>query len=106
MAERTVAFVNLAGFVALSEAHGASTAADLATRFGELARHAATPPAQIVKTIGDAVMLAAPDPDSWLTATIALVAACRCATRVPARPRRHRTTARSTSVTAICSGPP
>ena len=76
MAERTVAFVDLAGFVALSEAHGASTAADLATHFGELARHAATPPAQILQTIGDAVMLAAPDPDTGLTATIALVAAC------------------------------
>ena len=76
MAERTVAFVDLAGFVALSEAHGASTAADLATRFGELARHAATPAAQILQTIGDAVMLAAPDPDTGLTATIALVAAC------------------------------
>jgi adenylate cyclase len=76
VAEATIAFVDLAGFVALTEAHGARTAADLAVRFSALARQAAAPPARIVKTIGDAVMICAPEAAAGLTATASLIQAC------------------------------
>jgi adenylate cyclase len=71
-----VAFVDLAGFVALTEAHGAATAADFAARFAALAGRVVPPPARVVKTIGDAVMLAAPDPDSGLRAAVAVLEGC------------------------------
>lgn len=60
--ERTVAFVDLAGFTALTETHGDEDAAELAERFADLARAALLPGERVVKTIGDAVMLDAPDP--------------------------------------------
>lgn len=62
--ERTVAFVDLAGFTALTETHGDEDAAELAERFAQLARAALLPGERVVKTIGDAVMLDAPDPAS------------------------------------------
>ena len=40
MPERTVAFVDLAGFTALTEAHGDADAVELVERFVELARGA------------------------------------------------------------------
>lgn len=76
MTEATVAFVDLAGFVALTEAHGASAAADLADRFLELATATMTESARVVKTIGDAVMIAAAEPGHGLGAAVALILAC------------------------------
>lgn len=76
MTEATVSFVDLAGFVALTEAHGATAAADLATHFAQLAAEAARPPTKVVKTIGDAVLLSSPEPAAGLTATISLISAC------------------------------
>jgi class 3 adenylate cyclase len=54
----TIAFVDLAGFTALTEAHGDKQAADLAERFLELARNALGRSHRLVKVIGDAVMFA------------------------------------------------
>jgi class 3 adenylate cyclase len=62
MPERCVAFVDLAGFTALTETHGDHDAADLAVRFASLAVGALGDGQRVVKTIGDAVMLEAPDP--------------------------------------------
>ena len=67
--ERTIAFVDLAGFTALTDAHGDEAAADLVDVFTGMARAAVAPTdAELVKTVGDAVMLAAPTPDAGLDA--------------------------------------
>lgn len=58
----TVAFVDLAGYTALTDTHGDNTAADLATRFAQLALDALEPGEQLIKCIGDAVMVTAPNP--------------------------------------------
>ncbi|WP_231614155.1 adenylate/guanylate cyclase domain-containing protein [Mycobacterium nebraskense] len=62
-AEATFAFVDLAGFVVLTEICGDQQAARLAGRLADLARQAARPGVTIVKTIGDAVMLRADTPE-------------------------------------------
>ncbi len=53
----TFAFADLAGFTALTEAHGDETAADVAQRFAERVADVLPEGAEMVKTIGDAVML-------------------------------------------------
>ncbi len=58
----TVAFVDLAGFTALTDTHGDHHAADLAGRFADLARGSLRQGEDVIKTIGDAVMLSAPTP--------------------------------------------
>ena len=66
---RTIAFVDLAGFTALTEVHGDDAAVDLLDTFTAAARDAvARTGAELVKTIGDAVMLAALDPRTGLLA--------------------------------------
>ena len=62
----TFVFVDLAGFTALTEAHGDDSAADLAGRFAALARSELRTGESLVKSIGDAVMLRAPDPAAGL----------------------------------------
>lgn len=65
----TVAFVDLAGFTALTDTHGDNHAADLAGRFAQLAHATLEPGQRLVKTIGDAIMLTVPTP----VAAVALV---------------------------------
>jgi adenylate cyclase len=60
--ERTFSFVDLAGFTALTEAHGDLDAVDLLDRFAGLVRESLSAGDELVKTIGDAVMLASPGP--------------------------------------------
>lgn len=68
--ERTIVFVDLAGFTALTDVHGDGAAVDLIDEFTQMADGAATTSgAEMVKTIGDAVMLAAPTPSIGLEAT-------------------------------------
>lgn len=74
--EWTFAMVDLAGFTALTEWHGDEQAADLATRFADLARSSLSPGDRLVKEIGDAVLLAAPDPRAGLAMVSRLLAAC------------------------------
>jgi adenylate cyclase len=57
----TFAFIDLAGFTALTEAHGDEDAADLVARFAQVTRSALAPGDRLVKTIGDAVLVTAPD---------------------------------------------
>lgn len=64
--ERTYAFVDLAGFSALTEAHGDTAAADLVERFTELVDQTLAGDAKRVRTIGDAVFLAALEPSAAL----------------------------------------
>jgi adenylate cyclase len=57
---RCIAFVDLAGFTALSEAHGDHGAAQTAGRLIEVTSQVLQPGVELVKSLGDAVMLAAP----------------------------------------------
>ena len=67
--ERTIAFVDLAGFTALTDVHGDHAAVDVIDDFTAIAANCAnTTGAELVKTVGDAVMLAAPAPERGLDA--------------------------------------
>jgi class 3 adenylate cyclase len=67
--DRTIAFVDLAGFTALTETHGDLAAVDLIDMFTGIATTAIEGTGtELVKTIGDAVMLAAATPDSAIIA--------------------------------------
>ncbi|UMG92241.1 hypothetical protein [Nocardioides sp. TF02-7] len=54
--------VDLAGYTALTETHGDEHAADLATKFARLAEEQLDTGDRLIKTIGDAVLLATPSP--------------------------------------------
>ena len=73
--EATFGFVDLAGFTALTEAHGDTEALALLDRFEGLAEAALGPGDQLVKTIGDAVMIAFPEPTAAVTAVGRLLGA-------------------------------
>jgi class 3 adenylate cyclase len=62
--EATICFVDLAGFTALTEAHGDHAAADLLDRFTELVGASRRSNDRLVKTIGDAALLTSRDPRS------------------------------------------
>jgi adenylate cyclase len=64
----TFAFVDLAGFTALTEAHGDADAVAIIRAFRERTLAVLGPDDRLVKTIGDAVMLAFPKPDTAVTA--------------------------------------
>ena len=74
--ERVAAFLfaDLAGFTALTEAHGNLGAADVAERFYELAQGSLLGDGRIVKTIGDAVMIVASDTVSAVQIALRLTA--------------------------------
>jgi class 3 adenylate cyclase len=61
--EATFGFLDLAGFSALTEAHGDDKAADVVERFAELAEGALLGGARVVKTGGDALLITSPHPD-------------------------------------------
>jgi adenylate cyclase len=59
----TFVFADIAGYTALTEAHGDSDAAELAANFcGEIAELARASGGEVIKTIGDAVMIRHADP--------------------------------------------
>lgn len=73
-----IAFVDLAGFTALTEAHGDKQAADLIEHFVEIARNEGADDDRLVKSIGDAVLLQSPS----ASASVGYIARVmrRCAT--------------------------
>lgn len=73
--EATFAFVDLAGFTALNEAHGDEEAAKLVDRFEALTRSSLAPGDRLIKTIGDAVFLIFDNPGLALAALIRLLTA-------------------------------
>ncbi len=73
--ERTFVFADLAGYTALTEAHGDDDAAHAAIRFHELARACLPAGTRIVKTIGDAVMVVAPTVADGINVAIAIARA-------------------------------
>jgi adenylate cyclase len=81
--ERTFVFADLSGFTAMTESHGDDDAAATAIRFGDLARSCLADDVRLVKTIGDAVMLVAPQPAPALQSAIALRSAVQTEPRFP-----------------------
>lgn len=72
--EATFGFVDLAGFTALTEAHGDSEAVALLDRFEAITTEALGTGDRLVKTIGDAVMVAFADPAAAVMAVSQLFA--------------------------------
>lgn len=70
--EHTFVFADLAGYTAMTEAHGDDDAAGIATRFHDLARRCLPNDVRLVKTIGDAVMLVSPSVTDAIMAALAL----------------------------------
>lgn len=64
--DRTVAFADLSGFTALTEVHGDEAAHSLVARFVDEVEAVLDDGERLVKSIGDAVMLEAPDPGAGL----------------------------------------
>ena len=62
VSDATFVFADIAGFTALTEAHGDEQAATLVTDFCDAVRAELPAGATHVKTIGDALMLRVPDP--------------------------------------------
>jgi class 3 adenylate cyclase/YHS domain-containing protein len=71
--ERTFCFVDLAGFTALTAAHGDLDAVDLLDRFAGLTRESLSSGDELVKTIGDAVMLTSPSPEAGVAVLASLL---------------------------------
>jgi adenylate cyclase len=72
-AERAVVlFADLTGFTVLTELRGDDAAADVATRFVVLARESLAGGAWVVKTLGDGVLIVAPDWDAARTTALGL----------------------------------
>jgi adenylate cyclase len=69
-----IGFCDLVGFTRLGEGVPADDLGAIATRLAALAAEAAQPPVRLVKTIGDAVMMASPDAAALLEAVFALMA--------------------------------
>jgi len=82
--ERTFVFADLSGYTALTEAHGDEDAAAVAGRFAEIARSVIDGSGRLVKTVGDAVMLALDTPEHALRTVSALRAVCVGEPRFPA----------------------
>lgn len=82
--QQTILFADLSGFTALTEMHGDQDAVQVVERFRALAEAALTEDAQLVKTIGDAVMIVAASPASVVTTALRLMAAVEVEPGFPA----------------------
>jgi adenylate cyclase len=69
----SIAFADLVGFTRLGEEVPPEELGAVALRLDALAAEAARPPVRLVKTIGDAAMLASPDADALLGSTLDLL---------------------------------
>lgn len=83
MSDRSFLFADLAGFTALTEAHGDVDAADVAERFTKLARASLVEGSELVKTIGDEAMIVASDPLSAVRTALQLSGAVNEEERFP-----------------------
>lgn len=72
-----VCFADLVGFTSLGEQIPADELGAIAERLTAITIEVIEPPVRLVKTIGDAVMLSAPDPKALLDTSLALVEAVR-----------------------------
>jgi len=81
--EATFAFVDMAGFTALTEAQGDEDAADLATMFAGITRAALAPGDRLIKTIGDAVLITSPDAAAGISLVERLLTEAASEARLP-----------------------
>jgi len=79
----TVAFVDLAGFSAITDVYGDASAIAVLVRFEELVRQAVGGLAPPIKWIGDEAMFGFPDPATALQVLGRLLPACRSEPRLP-----------------------
>jgi class 3 adenylate cyclase len=82
-ATAAIAFVDLAGFSAITDVFGDEAALGVLDIFEELVDACLEEGGRRVKQIGDEVMLAFPDPDTALRALARLLPACRADHRLP-----------------------
>jgi adenylate cyclase len=75
-AERTFVFIDLAGFTALTAAHGDDDAADLIDHFESIVRSALSADAEFVKSVGDEAMLAFSEIGSAVDSARAIFECC------------------------------
>jgi adenylate cyclase len=78
-----IAFVDLAGFSAITDVFGDEAAVGVLDVFEALVSDCLQEGGRRVKWIGDEVMLAFPDPDTALQALARLLPACRAESRLP-----------------------
>jgi adenylate cyclase len=79
-----VAFADLVGFTELGETIPSEELGSVAGRLSRLAEEVVDPPAKVVKEIGDAVMLVAPEPGDLVEATLRIIEASDGAEGLPA----------------------
>jgi adenylate cyclase len=79
----TVAFIDLAGFSAITDVYGDATAIAMLELFEGLVGKALENNAPPIKWIGDEVMLSFPEPQTAIKALGALLSACRADPRLP-----------------------
>jgi adenylate cyclase len=82
--DTAVAFADLVGFTELGETIPSEELGSVAGRLSRLAEEVVEPPARVVKEIGDAVMLVAPEPADLVEATLRLVEGSDGAEGLPA----------------------
>lgn len=73
--ELAVCFADLVGFTSLGEQIPAEELGAIAERLSAIAAELVVPPVRLIKSIGDAVMLIAPEPADLLDTALALMAA-------------------------------
>jgi adenylate cyclase len=78
-----VGFADLVGFTRLGEQFAAEQVGAVAARLSELASQVACPPVRLVKTIGDAAMLASLEADALIEAAVQLIEAAEVAPELP-----------------------
>jgi adenylate cyclase len=94
--EVAIAFADLVDFTGLGDRLAPNELAEVAERFETLAFEALEPGVSVVKTIGDEVMLASPDPAALVASVVALIGAVEGSDLPPIRagaaagPARHR----------------
>lgn len=71
--DQAVAFADLVGFTRLGEEIAPEDLGSVAERLFSITREVVEPPVRLVKTIGDAVLLTAPEPDALVQTALALV---------------------------------
>ena len=79
----TVAFVDLAGFSAITDVYGDASAIAVLERFEDLVRQALGGVGPPIKWIGDEAMLGFPDPATALQVLGRLLPSCRSEPRIP-----------------------
>ncbi len=81
--EATFCFADLSGFSALTEAHGDSHAVDCVVRFEEIVRDALQGKERLMKTVGDAVLVAIPEPEEAVSFVSRMFEACSAEKNFP-----------------------